>query len=161
MDFSKDIKELFIEAGWRPGRNVQGQYQLPISGYPPFVIAFLNEYANLEVKCGKIDSSSAINELEMNPNCSKQEYDDGGFYHYFMGLLGQPLYAIGYCTEDYELCCDAAGRVYVMDEQLCYRGKNLREGIENVMRSNWKDSLVLDEDNIKWWNDSGEHVPLP
>jgi hypothetical protein len=161
MEFSKEIKQLLREAGWHPGRNVKGSYILPVSGYPPFVVNFLNEYASLKIDCMKHEFFSSVDELLISPEEGKYEYEADGFYTYYNELLKTRLFPLGLFSPTYNVCCDETGRIFLIGEYCCYRGKNLHEGIENIMRSDWGDSLDLDEETVKWRNRAGEYVSLP
>jgi hypothetical protein len=162
MEFSKEIRKLFIEAGWHPGRNIKGNFALAIEGYPGFVTDFLNEYANLKINCMDVEYSTVVERIEINPEFGKEEYEEDGFYTYFASLLEKKLFPIAFLSPDsYYICCDAEGNVFMLSEYCYYRGKNLQEGFENIMRSDWSDSLALAEDAVKWRNRSGEYVSLP
>jgi hypothetical protein len=161
MEFSKDIKELFRKAGWFYGRNVKGEYRLPLNNYPTFATLFLDEYANLTTKCVTLDYTPVINELEIIPELAEPEYLEDGLYPYYASLVKKPLFSIGYESSSSLICCDNEERVYMIHDGIYFRGRNLYEGITNIMRSDWEFSLTLDEDTGKWWNRSGEYVPLP
>ncbi len=162
MEFSKEIKELFKEAGWQSGRNVRNAYVLPYKDYPPFVIDFLNEYANLRVKGLPHESLSVVPEVIIDSDAGAGNLEEDKVYPYYSGLIKRKLFPLGYILPDgYHICCDADGRVYQISEYCFYVGKGIKEGITNILVMNTLQSLQLDEDTGNWWNIQGVYVPLP
>jgi hypothetical protein len=163
MSFAKETQELLKAAGWYPGRNVSGQYSLPIIGYPTFVINFLNEYGNLIVRGKKHDYTEVISTTKINPEHGNGEYEDEeSKYSFYSEIIKKKLFPLGFFLPAvYHICCDAEGRVYMLGEYCYCRAKNLYEGMQSVILSDWSKSFELDEDTGEWWNRDGEYVPLP
>jgi hypothetical protein len=163
MSFAKETQELLKAAGWYPGRNVSGQYSLPIDGYPSLIINFLNEYGNLTISGKKHSFSDVVEKIEINPKHGEGEYEEEeSDYSYYSSLIKRKLFPMGFFLPDhYNICCDAEGRVYMIGEYGYCRGKTLYEGFDNILLGNWAKFFKLDEDTGQWWNRDGEYVPLP
>ncbi|MBL7789580.1 MAG: SUKH-3 domain-containing protein [Chitinophagales bacterium] len=163
MEFNKDVTELLKKAGWKEGRKVSlKELELPLDNYPNFIIEFLQEYGNLKIDCEKQDYSDVANELYLDASIPKEKLEGDHYIPYYQSIIKRTFFPIGlYLPDSYDICCDVDGRVYKIGEYCFYVGKNLYEGIENILLMNTLQSLQLDEDTGKWWNMKGEYVPLP
>ncbi len=161
MEFSENVKEWFKKAGWYPGRNVRGQYELPHNDYPAFVLEFFDEYANLE-----IDDSGrkghVVNIVSIDPGEGKYQAGEGDTFPYYEKLLKQRLFCLGaYYPGNYFIACDGAGRVYMFDDYCYYKGKSLYEGIENILLMKNHGWMQLDENSGKWRDSDWNYAELP
>jgi hypothetical protein len=163
MAFSKETQELLKTAGWHPGRNVSGQYNLPITGYPALAVNFLNEYGNLTISGKKHTYTEVINSIEINPERGKGEYEEEeSDYSYYSDIIKKKLFPLGFFMPAvYHICCDADGRVYMLGEYCYCRGKNLYEGIQNILLSDWSDCFEFREDTGVWQSKKGDFKELP
>lgn len=164
MEFSNKAKELLRKMGWTPGRRISlGELKLPYNDYPPAVIAFLQEYGNLEGECEKQDYTEVVNKIYLYPETEKLFLEGDNNFPFYQSILRKKLYPIGAYDggSGYDVCCDADGRVYKIGEYCFYVGKNLYEGIENILLMNTLKSLQLDEDTGQWWGRNGQHEELP
>lgn len=163
MEFSEKSKKLLTEMGWKENRSVSiEELKLPYDDYPDVALSFLKKYGNLEGNCEKQSYSAVVNTIHIYPEQDKEDLGGDSVYAYYESLLGRKLYPIGvYLPDGYHICCDFDGRVYKIGEYCFYVGKNLYEGIENILLMNTIQSFQLDEDTRKWWNRDGKHVELP
>jgi hypothetical protein len=165
MEFSNKVKDLLKKSGWKEGRKLSiEELDLPYEDYPAKIVSFLREFGNLQGDCEKItlSNSESINQFYLIPSIDESFLDDNEDYPYYQTIIGRKLYPIGaYNGDSYYICCDEHGRVYMIGEYCSYRGNSLHEGIENILLSNWKNSLQLDEESGKWWNREGEYTELP
>lgn len=166
MKFSdKKILARLLEAGWFEGRNVLEELEFPNENYPINIKTFLQEYGLLKIQ--DVEYQNKYQKyipsfFETNPMIGDGHYDSDGDFTYYSSILGKEIYNLGYYSPDgYYICCDAKDRVYKIGEYCFYVGKNLHEGIENILLMNTLQSLQLDEDTGKWWNMEGKYVPLP
>ncbi|MBK8445025.1 MAG: SUKH-3 domain-containing protein [Sphingobacteriales bacterium] len=163
MEFSNEAKSLLIQMGWQASRKIPiADLKLPYSDYPSTIIDFLQEYGDIEGYCEKQDYTEVVNELILYPELGESELTGDNTYPYYQSIIGRKLYPLGlYLPDGYYVCCDAEGRVYKIGEYCFYVGKNLYEGIENILFMNTLLSLQLDEDTGKWWNMDAQYVELP
>lgn len=162
MEFSKEAKKRLEKAGWYVGRNVISQLKLAYNDYPTMAVEFLSAYGNLQIECEKQDYTSVVNQLDTNPETPEHLLKGDNYHPYYSSILNKKLYPLGwYYPNNYLICCDVDGRVYMIGENCYYKGKNLYEGIENIFLMNTLKSLQLDDDTGKWWNMQGEYVTLP
>jgi hypothetical protein len=162
MVFSKKSIELLKKSGWKSGRKITDKdLELPYEDYPESIKIFLREFGNLKVKCEVQDYTDVLNELYLDASIPKEKLSGDNYIPYYQNILKKKLFPIGlYVPDSYDICCDADGRVYMIGEYCYYRGKNLYEGIENILLG-WDNCLQLDEETGKWWNEDTEYVPLP
>jgi hypothetical protein len=162
MKFNEEASKLIEKAGWKIGRNVKANLKLPYADYPSNVVSFLAEFGNLTIECQKQSYTEVVDELELNPEMIENLLTGDNHYPYYASLLKKKLFPIGfYMPINYFVACDAQERVYMIGDYCYYKGKNLYEGIENILLMNTLKSLQLDEDTGKWWNMNGDEVPLP
>ena len=163
MEFKdKKVIARLKEARWYEGRNIQDELSFNYEDSPNFVKEFHYKYANLIIK--RVDDPRMKGEAELHIFSDvEQEFLKGEQdYPYYQGIIGKRLYPLGvYLPDAYNVCCDADGRVYKIGEYCFSVGKNLYEGIENILLMNTLQSLQLDEDTGKWWNMEAEYVELP
>jgi hypothetical protein len=158
MIFTKEVENLFRNAGWFPGRDVSAQMNYPKDNYPEFLKEFLSEYGLLCVSSVMIQEMISSNILTINPQEGREEYKDG-YFEIFHEDTGIELFGFGYYEPDgYDVAADVNGRVYMIGDMALYRGKNLIEGIENILMLQWNKCLKQELDTDKWWNDHGEYV---
>ena len=162
MEFNNKAKELLKKAGWKEGRKISiEELNLPFDDYPSTIITFLQEFGNLEGDCEKQNYTPVIDRFYISPSMPKEYLIGDNDYPYYQSLIERKLYPIGaYDGNGYYICCDAEGRVYKIGEYCFCVGKNLYEGIENILLMNTLQSLQLDEDTGKWWNMKAEYVEL-
>ena len=164
MKFLKETEDLLKKAGWFEGRNIPIEdLKLPYTDYPPQIISFLQEYGNLKGECEKQDYTEVVNIFVITPETSLEELEGDNYIPYYSGIINKKLFPIGATDSgnSYDICCDAEGRVYKIGEYCFCVGKNIYEGIENILLMNTLKSLQLDEDTGKWWNMDAKYVPLP
>jgi hypothetical protein len=163
MEFSNKAKDLLAKAGWKAGRYIsKADLKLPYDDYPQNVVEFLQEYGNLEGQCAPLDYTEVINDFYLYPEMSKEDLEGDNYYPYYESVVGRKLYPVGaYLPDGFYICCDVDGRVYMIGEYCYYWGKNIYEGLDRILLNNWRNSLQLDEDTGKWWNDNTEYVDLP
>jgi hypothetical protein len=158
MSFSKEVENLFCNAGWFPGRNVSVEMNYPKDNYPKFLKEFLSEYGLLSVSSVMIQEMTSSNTLIINPEEGKFEYKDG-YFEDFQQDTGIELFGFGYYEPDgYNVAADANGKVYMIGNMSLYRGKTLIEGVQNILMLQWRKCLKLEEGTDKWWNDNGDYV---
>lgn len=164
MEFNVKTKELLKKAGWKEGRKLDiSKLNLPYNDYPDFIKDFLKEYGNLYGDCEtiKLPYSESTNKFDTEPAMPNDLLNGDNTFPYYQSIIGKKLFPIGgYYPDGYNICCDADGRVYMIGEYCYYRGKNLYEGIENILLG-WENCFQLDEKTGKWWNDDAEYVELP
>lgn len=162
MNFSREAEALLKKAGWYEDRELSlEELDLSYDDYPEFAVDFLKQYGNLKGECAKQDYTEVINIFYIFPAMDMEDLQGDNDYPYYQSILGKKLYPIGlYIPDGYYFCCDKDGRVYMLGEYCYYRGKNLYEGIENILLG-WANTLQLDEDTGKWWNEDAEYVELP
>ncbi|MFN8315209.1 MAG: SUKH-3 domain-containing protein [Chitinophagales bacterium] len=163
MEFSDKAKELLRFMGWESGRDVTlEELKLPYNDYPSFAIEFLKEYGNLRGNCEKQSYTNVVNEIVLFPQLSKNFLNGDNEYPYYSSVIGRKLFPLGaYVPDGYYICCDSDGRVYKIGEYCYYVGKNIYEGVENILLMNTLSSYQLDQDTGKWWNIRGEYEDLP
>ena len=163
MEFSDAAITLLKKAGWYIGRKLDvEELILPYDDYPQLVIDFLREFGNLEGDCEKQSYTEVVNSFYSFPSMEKEDLTGDNFYPYYSKLIDKKLFPLGgYLPDSYYICCDNDGRVYMIGEYCYFWGNNLIEGIDRILRGNWRNSLQLDEDTGKWWNDDAEYVELP
>lgn len=163
MNFSEKAKQLLRKAGWFEGRNISiEELKLPYNDYPKNIIEFLIEYGNLKGECETQDYTEVVNKFFLFPETNIEELEGDNYIPYYSSILKKKLYPFGATDSGngYEICCDTEGKVYKIGEYCFCVGKNLYEGIENILLMNTLQSLQLDEDTGKWWNMKGEYVTL-
>ncbi|OPC01940.1 hypothetical protein BAS10_18530 [Elizabethkingia meningoseptica] len=164
MEFSDKVKQLLKKAGWYEGRNVPLEdLKLPYGDYPQKIISFLQKFGNLEGDCEAQSYTSVINKFFLVPETDSELLEGDNYIPYYTSIIREKLFPIGATDSGngYDICCDAEGRVYKIGEYCFYVGKDLYEGIENILLMNTLNSLQLDEDTGKWWNMDGKYVNLP
>jgi len=163
MEFkNKDVKEQLEKAGWKPGRNLKNQITFSYDDTPEFIKEFLYEYADLKVLRVPHPSLKVEAELYIFSDVEKEFLSGENDYPYYQNIIGRKLFPLGvYLPDAYNVCCDADGRVYKIGEYCYSVGKDLYEGIENIILMNTLKSLQLEEKTGKWWNMNGEYTNLP
>lgn len=163
MDFTntKVIAQI-QKAGWHEGRSLEGKIGFSYEDTPQFIKEFLYQYAELKIERVLHPSLKGKAEIHLFSEMEPEDLTGDNDYPYYQGIIGKKLYPIGlYIPDGYYICCDVDGRVYKIGEYCFYVGKNLYEGIENIILMNTLQSLQLDEDTGKWWNMDGDYVSLP
>jgi hypothetical protein len=160
---NKKVIEQLKKTGWKENRIVSKEIKYPLIDYPNSIKEFMKNICFLKIQDieYKNDYQTYVPSfLEFDPMLGDGHYDSDGDFTYYISLLKKQIYCIGYYSPDgYYICCDADGRVYMIGEYCYYRGKNLSEGIENILLG-WDNCLQLDEDTGKWWNEHTQYVDL-
>jgi SUKH-3 immunity protein len=154
MEFIKEVHQRFIEAGWKPQRNVLESYKAvyKFEEFPQFLKSFLKEYGDLTVLDCKPHKSDVVNELRLDVDYAA-DFDQED-YDYNVKLLGKPVYPFALAYPDgYRIACDADGKVYMLGDYTFLRADNFKEGIEKLLLDDWKGSLELNEKTGKWTAD--------
>lgn len=162
---NKNVIEQLEKVGWKENNLVSKEIKYPLNNYPSFVKDFLQNICFLKVQDVAFKNEYQTytpSYIEFDPMKGHQHYNADGDFTYYSSLLKKQVYCLGYYSPDgYYICCDADGRVYKIGEYCYCVGKNLYEGIENILLMNTLVSLQLDEETGKWWNMKGEYVDLP
>lgn len=159
--FNEEIIKQLKLVGWFEDRSLKDRIQFSYSDTPEFLKEFLYKYGELVVKRVPHQSLSGEAELHLFSEMEQEDLEGDNYIPYYQSIIGRKLYPLGaYLPDGYYICCDVDGRVYMIGEYCYYRGKNLYEGVENILLG-WNNCLQLDEDTGKWWNDNTQHVPLP
>lgn len=164
MYFSEKAKEILKKAGWYEGRKISIEdLKLPYDDYPQSTISFLQEFGNLEGYCEVQNYTSVVNKFFLLPETEIDLLEGDNYIPYYSSIIGKKLFPIGATDSGngYDICCDVDGRMYKIGEYCFYIGKNLHEGIENILLMNTLNSLQLDDETGKWWNMKGDYVSLP
>ncbi|MBS1625600.1 MAG: hypothetical protein JSS76_15230 [Bacteroidetes bacterium] len=94
----------------------------------------------------------------IDPDAGAENLEGDNTYPYYSSIIEKKLFPIGYYLPDgYHICCDKEGYTYMLGEYCYLRGKNLKQGIENIING-WKFLLQLDEDNAKWSDSEGSYI---
>lgn len=135
VDFPSNIRALFEQAGWYPGR-VAAAYDNP--AYPAEIRAVLVELGGLTLP------ASGVFFTPMHAAQDWQEYAD---------ILGRALYPVGQTADNWDVCIDQFGSVYLVFDWLVLMGVSFAEGIINCLLGRGALAPQLNEDDCTWGPD--------